>query len=134
QRFTAWTEKHARSQTEPKKGKRYSYAAAGYTELAIIKSSPRYVKRISRQVPVTTEEATSPFPEIGNDDDIGLVIARAGLDPCLPFAHAVGGSQVGVPVTASDLQSMELVDQKEVNHAGDRIGAVHSRCAILQNV
>src|SRR5207237_2218041 len=39
-----------------------------------------------------------------------------------------------VPVTAADLQPAKLVDQKEVDHAGDRVGAVDRRGAILQDV
>src|SRR5205823_12982787 len=79
-------------------------------------------------------QAAGTFPEIGNDYDIGLVIARAGLDPCLPFTHVVGCSEVRVPITTPDLQPTELVDQKEVNHAGDGVGAVHRRGAVLQDV
>src|SRR5947208_401187 len=107
---------------------------AGKTPTAIIESSKWYLKRVSRQVPVTTKQAAGTFPEIGNDYDIGLVIARAGLDPCLPFTHVVGCSEVRVPITTPDLQSTELVDQKEVNHAGDGVGAVHRRGAVLQDV
>ena len=59
---------------------------------------PNGMKCVSRKVPVTAEEATGALPEIGNDHDIGLVISRAGFDPCLPFAHVVGCSQVCVPV------------------------------------
>ena len=110
------------------------YAAAESTELAIIESSHGYVKRVSRQVPVATKEAAGTFPEIGNDHDLGLVISGAGFDPCLPFAHVVGRSKVGVPIAAADLQTTELVDSKEVNHAGDRVRSIHSRGAILQDV
>ena len=92
------------------------------------------MKRVSRQVPVRTEKAASTLPEIGDDNDIGLVISRPGFDPCLPFAHDVGCSEICVPITAPDLQSTELVDQKEVDHAGDRVGAIHRRRAILQDV
>src|SRR5439155_1716973 len=39
-----------------------------------------------------------------------------------------------VPIPTPDLQPTELVDQKEVNHAGDGVGAVHRRGAVLQDV
>src|SRR6266480_1019071 len=104
------------------------------TPAAIIESPKRYVKGVSRQVPVTSEDATGPLPEIGDDNDIGLVISRPGFQPCLPFAHVVGCSEVCVSVTTPDLQPTELVDQKEVDHAGDRVGAIHRRRAILQDV
>src|SRR5205814_7422976 len=48
--------------------------------------------------------------------------------------HVVGCSQVCVSVTAPDLKPSELMYQKEVNHAGNRVGAIHSRGAILQDV
>src|SRR5438046_2173824 len=77
---------------------------------------------------------TGKLPEIGDDNDIGLVISRPGFDPCLPLTHIVGGSQVCIPVTPPDLQTTEFVDQKEVDYAGDGIGAIHCRSAILQDV
>src|SRR6266566_2584287 len=102
---------------------------------ASIESSPGYVKApVSRQVSVTTKQAASTLPEIDNDNDIGLVISRPGFQPCLPFAHVVGCPEVCVPVTPPDLQPTELVDQKEVDHASDRVGAIHRRSTILQDV
>src|SRR5262249_44963844 len=74
------------------------------------------------------------LPEIGDDNDIGLVISRPGLDPCLPLTHVVGRSEVCVPVTPPDLQTSELVYQKEVDHAGYSVRAIHGERAILQDV
>src|SRR4029077_5263821 len=48
--------------------------------------------------------------------------------------HVVRSAKIRVPVATSNLQPTELVDQKEVNHAGDRIGAIHSGGAVLQDV
>src|SRR5437867_4427988 len=127
QRCTAWTEKHAWKQAASFNGPRSN-------EVAIVESTPGYVKRVGRQVPVTTKQAARTFPEISNNHDICFVIARASFDPRLPLAHVVRCSQVCVPVTAPDLQPTKLVDQKEVNHAGDRIGAVPRRGAIFQDV
>src|SRR5437867_11014236 len=132
-RKTAWAEKHAWKQAESKKRTESSYAPSS-NEVAIFESSPGYVKRVSRQVPVTTKQAASTFPEIGNDYDIGLVISSACFQPCLPFTHVVRSAKIRVPVAAPDLQATELVDQKEVNHAGDGIGAIHSGGAVLQDV
>src|SRR4029077_7987161 len=72
--------------------------------------------------------------EIGNHHNFCLIISSAGFDPSLPLAHVVRRTQIRVAVTAPDLQPTELVDQKEVNHAGDRVGAIHGRSAILQDV
>src|SRR6266576_460172 len=113
-RCTARAEKHAGTQPA-------ELNAASEIGAAKIESAPGYVKPVRRQVPVTTEEAASALPEIGNDHNLGLIISRAGFDPCLPLAHLVRCSQVGVSVTASNLQSAELVDQKEIDHAGDRV-------------
>ena len=104
------------------------------TPAATIETSKGYVKRVSRQVAVTAEEAAGALPEIGNDYDVGLVVAGAGFQPCFPLAHVVGSAQICVPVTPTDLQSSEFVYQKEVDHAGNSVGAVHSRGAILQDV
>src|SRR4029077_15549903 len=87
-----------------------------------------------RQVPVATEDPASAFPEIRNDHNFSLVISCAGFDPCLPFTHVVRRAQVGVSVIARDLQPTKLVDQKEVNHAGDRVGAVYGGGAIFQDI
>src|SRR6266446_4468309 len=106
------------------------YDAARFFRATIIEPSKRYVKSVSRQVSVTTEQATGPLPEIRNDDNVGFVIPCAGFDPRFPLAHVVGCSEVGISIAAPDLQSAELVDQKKVNHAGDRVGTVHGRGAI----
>src|SRR4029453_8566505 len=124
---TTRAEKHARSQAEPSNAARKSPAAT-------IASSPRYVKGVSRQVSVAAEQAAGALPEIRNDHNIGLIIARAGFQTCFPLAHVVGGSQVCVPVTAPDLQPTEFVDQKEVDHASNSVCALKSRRPFLQMV
>src|SRR5262249_10194204 len=83
---------------------------------------------------VATENATGALPEIGNDHDIGFVISGTGFDPSLPFTHIIGRSQVCVPVGTSDFQATEFVDQEEVNHAGNRVGTIYRRGAILEDV
>src|SRR5439155_1873273 len=50
------------------------------------------------------------------------------------LACIIGGAQVGVANTASNLQTTEFVFQKDIEHTGHRIAAINSRCAILQNV
>src|SRR5215467_4349194 len=89
---------------------------------------------IARYIAVTTKEAARTLPEIGNDNDIGFVVACAGLDPCFPLTHVIGSAEICVPVSTSDFQTPEFVNQKEVNHAGDRVRPVHSRSAILEDV
>src|SRR5438128_9904878 len=110
------------------------YDAVRFFRATSVASAKGYVKRICRQIPVAAKETASALPEIRNHYNVSLVISRAGFQPRLPFTHIVGGSEVRIPVAAPDLQAAEFVDQKEVNHAGNRIRAVHGRGAILQNI
>src|SRR5215471_14359369 len=110
-RRTAGSEKHARQQAP-------AYNVTRFSSTANVASSKRYIKRVSGQVPVAAEDTTSALPEVGYDHNVSLVVSRAGFQPCFPLPHVVRRSQVCVSVTASDLQTTELVDQKEVNNAG----------------
>src|SRR4026209_1295276 len=101
---------------------------------AIIKSAKANEIPIGRNIAVTAEKATGALPEIGNDHDIGLVISRAGFNPCLPLAHVIGRAEICVSVSAPNLQATEFVNQEEVDHAGNRVRSVHSRGAILEDV
>src|SRR6476659_8222278 len=121
------TEKHFREQAEHSNAARFFHDAT-------IESPPRYLKGVTGNVPIAAEEASSPLPEIGNDHNVGLVVAGASFQPRLPLSHIVRRSQICVPVTASNFQATEFVDQKKVDHAGDRVGAIYSRRAILQDV
>src|SRR5262249_15527989 len=89
-------EKHARKQTA-------AAHAAGKITAAIIKSTKGNKESIGRNVPVSAEKTTSALPEIGNDNDICLVVARAGFDPCLPLTHVVGGAQIRIAVLPANL-------------------------------
>src|SRR6266567_4235530 len=93
---------------------------------ARIKSAKGVKIPVARNIAVTTENTTGPLPEIGNDNDIGFIVACAGLDPCFPLAHVIGRAEISVPVGTADFQTPEFVDQEEVNHAGDRVRPVHS--------
>jgi len=106
----------------------------GEKRTASIASTPGDFKRVTRQVAVRAEEVTGSLPEIGNDNNLRLIVSGPGFEPCLPLTHVVRRSQVCVSITAPDLESAELVNQKEIDHAGDRIGAIHRRGAILQDV
>src|SRR6266704_1983024 len=64
---------------------------------------------VGRNIPVTAENPAGALPEIGNNNNIGLVITGAGFQPCLPLAHVVGGSEVCVPICSADLQAAEFV-------------------------
>src|SRR6266508_5567192 len=126
-RKTSGAEKHFREQAEHSNAARFSRAAS-------IDPTPGYLKGITGEIPVTAEKAAGTLPEIGNEHNVGLIISRAGFQPRLPLAHIVGRSQICVPVTSPYLQPTELVYQKEVDHAGDRVGSIHIRRAILQDV
>src|SRR6266508_1146398 len=126
-RKTSGAEKHFREQAEHSN-------AARFTHDAVVESPKAGEIRVGRNVPVAAEKASSTLPEIGNDHNVGLVITGAGFEPCFPLAHVVGRSQICVPVTTPDLQAAKFVDQKEVDHAGNRVGPIYSRGAILQEV
>src|SRR6266550_4984398 len=123
-RITSWAEEQARKQTNASNATREIAAA-------IIEPTKRYLKPIAGNIPIPAEDTTEPLPEIGNDHDIGLVIARAGFDPCFPLAHLVGSSQVCISVSGPNLQATEFVDQEKVHYTRDRVRTVHGRRAIL---
>src|SRR6516162_6946956 len=106
---------------------------AGKKPTAEINPSPRNRKRVTVNIAVATVDS-SAIVKIGNDQDIGLVISCTRLDPTFPLTHVVGCSQICVPVAASDLETTELVQQKDVDHAGDRIAAINCRSAVFQDV
>src|SRR5207237_2683721 len=98
-----------------------------------IKSAPRILVRVTGNVAVATVDG-GPIIGIGNDHDIGLVISRSGNQPRLELACVIGGAQVCVANTASNLQTTEFVFQKNVDHTRHSIAAINGRGAILQNV
>src|SRR5436190_17516637 len=106
---------------------------AGKIRTAIIKSAPRKLVRVTGNVAVTTIDG-GPIVGIGNDHNIGLVISRAGNHPRLELACVIGGTQVGIANTASNLHITEFVFQEDVEHTGHRIAAVNGGGAILQDV
>jgi hypothetical protein len=108
--------------------------AARFIRATSIDPTPGYLKGVTGKIPVTAKDAAGTLPEIGNDHNVGLIITRAGFQPCLPLAHIIRRSEICVPVTAPDLEPAELVYQKEVDDAGNGVGAIHSRRAILQDV
>src|SRR6266487_1644104 len=126
-RKPARTEKHARKQAN-------SGDATGEIAATCINSPKRNKETVMGKVPVTAEDPSGALPEIGNDYNIRLVITGAGFDPRVPLTHVIGRSQVRVSVRPANLQTAELMDQEEVDHAGDRVGAVHSRGTILEDV
>src|SRR5437899_10463970 len=91
--------------------------AARLVAAAVIESAKGYLKAISGKVAVSAKETVKTLPEIGNDHNVSLIIARAGFDPCLPLAHLVGRSRISVSVSAPNLQTTEFVDQEEFGHA-----------------
>src|SRR5437763_7826446 len=106
---------------------------AGKIRAAIIKSAPRKLVRVTGNVAVAAVDG-GPIVGIGNDHDIGLLISRSGNHPRLELACVIGGAQVCVANTASNLQTTEFVFQKDIEHTGYRIAAINGRGAILQNV
>src|SRR5437764_8214858 len=81
---------------------------AGKIITAKINSAPRILVRVTGNVAVATVDG-GPIVGIGNDHDIRLVISRPGNHPRLDLACVIGGAQVGVANTASDLQPTEFV-------------------------
>src|SRR5262249_34636662 len=111
-RGTAGAVKHPRNQAEIKSANR-----AGEETVARIASAPWNLKGVTGQIPISAEEATCPLPKISDHHNLGLIISRAGFDPCLPLAHIIRRSHVCVPVTPPDLQTTEFVNQKEIDDA-----------------
>src|SRR5947208_7235780 len=99
-----------------------------------IKSSKGVEIPVARNVAIPTENTAGTLPEIGNDNDIGLVVTGAGFDPGFPFTHLIGGAEICVAVSASNFQATEFVDQEEVDHTSDSVRPVHSRRAILEDI
>src|SRR5438445_3911091 len=99
----------------------------GEVSAARIKSAKRVEIAVAGNIAVATENATGSLLEIGNDNDIGFVVACAGLDPGFPLTHVIGSAEICVPVSTTDFQTPEFVDQEEVDHARDRVRPVHSR-------
>src|SRR5438477_5418064 len=106
---------------------------AGKITTAKIKSAPPKLVRVTGNVAVTTVDG-GPIVGIGNDHDIGLVISRAGNHPRLELACVIGGAQVGIANTTSNLHITEFVFQKDIEHTGHGIAAINGRGAILQDV
>ena len=113
--------------------KRTASNPPGKEPTAKIKPAPGNRERVTVKVAVATVNR-SAIIKIGNDQDISLVISRAGFEPAFKFTRIIGGAQVCVPNAASDLKAPELVYQKDVDHAGHRVGTIHSRRAIFQDV
>src|SRR5262249_43530935 len=101
---------------------------------ARLKASEWNKESVRRDVAVAAEYATKALPEVGDHNDVRLIIARASFDPCLPLAHFIGGAHVRVAISTANFQTAELVDQEEVDYTGDRVGTVHGRGAILEDV
>ena len=106
--------------------------ATGPIATAAIAPAKWYCISVGSKVAITAENSLS-IVGIGNDKDVGFVISRACLQPCLGFARIVGSSHVGVPNRASDLEAAEFVYQDYVEYTRDRVGSINSRSAILQN-
>src|SRR5262249_46704958 len=87
-----------------------------------------------RNVTISAEDAAGAPPEIGNYHDVCFVISSARFYPRFPFAHVIRCPKICVSVTTTDLEPAEFMDQEEVDHAGDGVGAIHGRCAILENI
>ena len=109
------------------------FYSAGLIAIAKFKTSPRLREPITADVAVAAEDGGS-IVEIGNHHDVGLVISHTGFEPAFKLARVVRCSQVCVPNTAPDLQTTELVYQKDVEHTRHSVGTVNGRGAILQDV
>src|SRR5260370_6815249 len=94
---------------------------------ASIDSSKPVEIPVTRKKAVSAEKTACALPEIGNDHNIGLVVSGAGFDPCLPFAHVIGRSEICLPVSAPAFPTAELMNKKQFYHPSDRFGTLHTR-------
>src|SRR5438105_5681247 len=106
---------------------------AGKIPTAIIESAPRKLVTVNGHAAVTTVDG-GQIVGISNDHDIGLVISRAGNHPRLELASVIGGAEICIAKTASNLHTTEFVFQEDVEYTGHRIAAINGRGAILQDV
>src|SRR5437762_14348730 len=100
------------------------YNLTGFIAAAPITAAKRYRVPVASKIAVTAENG-APIVGIGNDQDVGFVISRACLQPCLIFVRIIGSSHVGVPNRASDLEAAEFVDQDAAEHTRNPRGPVH---------
>src|SRR3982751_976217 len=126
-RRSVCAEEQTRKQTAPLNTTREIAAAR-------IESAKWNKEPVRRNIAVTTENTAHALIEIGDHHDVCLVIPGSSFQPRFPFTHLIGRSQVCVPVRATNLQTAEFVDQEEIDHTRDRVGTVHSRGAILQDI
>src|SRR4051812_22973560 len=61
---------------------------------ACVKPAVRNKESIGRKLAIGAENTTGTLPKIGDDHDIGFLIAGASFQPCLPLTHIIGGSHV----------------------------------------
>src|SRR6266571_1178981 len=94
---------HAGQQAETANAAREIAAAA-------FESSPRNSEGVAGNVAVPAKEPVETLVEVGNDYDVGFIVASACFDPCLPLAHLVRSSQIGIPIAAAKFQTTEFVD------------------------
>src|SRR5882724_141474 len=92
--------------------------SARFVSTANVESSKWDEIAVAGNVAIPAEQATRALIEIGDYDDVRLVIARAGFQPRFPFTHIVGTTKICIPVGATDLQATEFVDQEEVDYTG----------------
>src|SRR5919108_2819018 len=107
-RRASWAEEQTRNQAP-------AANTARFLATARVESSKGNIECVGGQVPVTAEETASALPEIRNDNDVSLLISRAGFQPCFPLAHVIGCSKICVSVASADLQPAELVDQEKID-------------------
>src|SRR5438067_520602 len=102
-RKTTWAKEHAGVQAK-------ALDAAREIAAADVVTSEGNKEGIRRNVAVPAKEPVETLVEVGDDYDIGFIVACARFDPCLPLAHLVRGSQVGISVAAANFQTTEFVD------------------------
>src|SRR6266545_6914453 len=119
-RWRVSAEKKPRDQTQ-------TYKTSDVSRLicaAVIKSTKRKRVRIAAKETITGIDGRT-IVEIGNDHDIRLVISYTGFDPAFKLTRVVGRAQVCVPHATPNLETTELVYQKNVDHTGHRIAAIN---------
>src|SRR5438128_822219 len=84
--------------------------AARESAAADVVTSEGNEEGIRRNVAVPAKNPVETLVEVGDDYDIGFIVASACFDPCLPLAHLVRGPQIGIPIAAANFQTTEFVD------------------------
>src|SRR3954452_8721474 len=102
----------------------------GEIAAASIRSSESGKICITRNITITGKDGGA-IVILGKDHDVGLIISGSGQQIKILFPRVIRRTKVCVAITGVDFQPAELMFEKNVEDAPDRIGTVNGGSAIL---